>query len=604
MNYMAQNEEKSRERPFIRGAVAIESMRDNGYKNAAYALAELIDNSIQARADHVQLMCFDTIIEGKRQVKRVEKIGIFDNGRGMSKETLHLALEFGGSQNREDKRGMGKFGMGLPNSSISQCKKVEVWTWQNGESPVYTYLDIEEMQNGELETIPYPQEKKIPKYILDLLPHKGIGNSGTFILWSDLDRLQWKTSGSIFTHSEHLVGRMYRNFIARQEVRITFKSYIEDPVEHQYKEQQSEVFRANDPLYLTRNTSLDELPGNFKGEVPFEEIPVKPVEIDLWGEKHFVEIRASKIKKEFINEVRKTGNYNSTLGHTPWGKHMAKNSGLSVMRAGRELEVRTDFFEKEFLNQKARFMGIQVEFGPALDKVFGVLNNKQAAVNFYAADADTDAVTNGFDDTEEYLKDLKENGDPKRYIYQVSKSVQDVIDSIKKDLKTLNVLVKDENARKGVQSSSEKLVNKKIKKKIEKGYGNPNPVTEKHAVEIEEKLEASDLPPETVKEILEKIKNNEINYKQEHVRVDDRVFFDASPYNGFTLLQLNINHPFYTRVLEKANDDQKEILELCLGAWAKMEADAVSQKSRDHYRRTREDWGRYLHDFLLEDDEE
>jgi hypothetical protein len=35
-------------------------MRDNGYKNAAYAIAELMDNAIQTRATHVELLCGGT----------------------------------------------------------------------------------------------------------------------------------------------------------------------------------------------------------------------------------------------------------------------------------------------------------------------------------------------------------------------------------------------------------------------------------------------------------------------------------------------------------------------------------------------------------------
>ena len=37
-------------------ALAVEAMRDNGYKNAAYAAAELIDNSLQAGATAVELL--------------------------------------------------------------------------------------------------------------------------------------------------------------------------------------------------------------------------------------------------------------------------------------------------------------------------------------------------------------------------------------------------------------------------------------------------------------------------------------------------------------------------------------------------------------------
>ena len=37
--------------------LAVKAMRDNGYKNAAYAIAELIDNSIQHGATIVELLC-------------------------------------------------------------------------------------------------------------------------------------------------------------------------------------------------------------------------------------------------------------------------------------------------------------------------------------------------------------------------------------------------------------------------------------------------------------------------------------------------------------------------------------------------------------------
>ena len=37
--------------------LAVQAMRDNGYKNAAYAIAKLINNSIQAGATQVKLLC-------------------------------------------------------------------------------------------------------------------------------------------------------------------------------------------------------------------------------------------------------------------------------------------------------------------------------------------------------------------------------------------------------------------------------------------------------------------------------------------------------------------------------------------------------------------
>jgi sensor histidine kinase regulating citrate/malate metabolism len=128
--------------------LAVQAMRDNGYKNAAYAIAELMDNAIQAGASQVELLCGERKqqVEGRKR-SRIEQIAVLDNGRGMDANVLRLALQFGnGTHLDEDKHtGIGRFGMGLPSSSISQCQRVDVWSWQNGlENILHTYLDLPE----------------------------------------------------------------------------------------------------------------------------------------------------------------------------------------------------------------------------------------------------------------------------------------------------------------------------------------------------------------------------------------------------------------------------------------------------------------------------
>ena len=46
--------------------LAIQAMRDNGYKNTAYAIAELIDNSIDGAGIIVQLVCGEEEVDGNR----------------------------------------------------------------------------------------------------------------------------------------------------------------------------------------------------------------------------------------------------------------------------------------------------------------------------------------------------------------------------------------------------------------------------------------------------------------------------------------------------------------------------------------------------------
>ena len=76
--------------------LAVKAMRDSGYKNTAYALAELIDNSVQAHATSVEVICIEEYRQvNERTRRRVRAIGILDNGEGMTPETLRLALQFG-----------------------------------------------------------------------------------------------------------------------------------------------------------------------------------------------------------------------------------------------------------------------------------------------------------------------------------------------------------------------------------------------------------------------------------------------------------------------------------------------------------------------------
>ena len=254
-------------RPFISGKIAIDSMRDNGFLSAAHALAELIDNSIQAKADRVELITFEHRSTGARAVKRIKKIGILDNGSGMDADTLHLALEFGASVNRQKTKGIGKFGMGLPNSSISQCKRVDVWSWTVANQYLHTYLDIDEIKKGNLDMIPVPKEEDLPADIKGALGET-MTPSGTLVVWSKIDRCQWKTGRSIYRHTQDIVGRMYRNFLKEGAVSIRFKSA--EMTDSLYIVDEEIPFSANDPMYLMKKTSLPPLPDSFKGESMFE----------------------------------------------------------------------------------------------------------------------------------------------------------------------------------------------------------------------------------------------------------------------------------------------------------------------------------------------
>ena len=199
--------------------LAISSMRSSGYRDSAYALAELIDNSIQAGLDvnestNVEVICIDKVemIAGRRR-QRMDQVAVYDNACGMPADVLRIALQFGNGSHKTtaNQNGIGKFGMGLPNASISQCCRVDVWSWQNGEC-FHSYLDVDEISNGNLREVPEPQPSAVPAFWQKLIRDR-ISAHGTLVVWSRLDRIRWKTSGAFLRNTEFLIGRIYRYFL-------------------------------------------------------------------------------------------------------------------------------------------------------------------------------------------------------------------------------------------------------------------------------------------------------------------------------------------------------------------------------------------------------
>src|SRR5438105_73070 len=102
-------------------ATFIDAIRDAGYRGPTAALAELVDNAFEANATTVRI----DIAEGTSE----PIVTVVDDGCGMKPSILPLALQFGGSTRFGSRRGLGRYGMGLPAGSISQARRVDVFTW-------------------------------------------------------------------------------------------------------------------------------------------------------------------------------------------------------------------------------------------------------------------------------------------------------------------------------------------------------------------------------------------------------------------------------------------------------------------------------------------
>ncbi|PUA27737.1 MAG: ATP-binding protein [Cellvibrio sp. 79] len=160
------------------------SMRDLGY-SLETAIADLIDNSISANADKIDIICD---ISGKNPV-----VVILDNGRGMTHSELLSAMRHGtiNPQQKRSSKDLGRFGLGLKTASFSQCRSLTVVSAKD------SLINGAEWNLDRID--------KADDWILSILDQKDINSlpyverltkQGTAVIWRELDRLFEDESGS------------------------------------------------------------------------------------------------------------------------------------------------------------------------------------------------------------------------------------------------------------------------------------------------------------------------------------------------------------------------------------------------------------------------
>ncbi len=536
----------------------------------------------------------------------IHQIATLDNGCGMDADVLKIALQFGnGTHLKSDQQtGMGRFGMGLPSASISQCTRVEVWSWQNGiNSALYTFLDVDLIRQGQQSIIPEPTLKPIPQ----IWQQAGstFEEHGTLIIWSNLDRLMWRTARSIIDNSEFLVGRMYRRFLAENRVTINLVAFDMD---NPSSTREVKPALPNDPGYLMPNTST---PAPFNHEPMFtrwaEDYFQYDYIIKIGEEEHVVTTRFS-ISKESARQGANPG----TLKH---GQHAGKNIGVSIVRAGRELDL--DQAWTINYDPTERWWGIEIEFPPALDELFGVTNNKQAARNFSEyRQIDFDTLLSGT--TIAQIKaEMKEDNDPREQLIELLHRIQVTISEMRKWLKQQTRGTRTEQQRYS-NTSPESIATSATRERQEEGHQGASdrdetlPPQQRQAA-IEKSLIDEGVTATAAKHLAATTVSDGLKYVFAEADLETQAFFSVKPRGGAIVITLNTNHPAYEHLVEVVEgtaeiSDPKQLqdrlnraadgLKLLLSAWARYEDEQPDGKPRSQAADARSDWGRIARNFL------
>jgi len=331
----------------------IQATRDSGYKGTASAISELVDNSIQAGATRIELSVATTTSSDEE--KAVE-VSVLDNGSGMDPFTLGQALRFGGSTRFGDRSGLGRYGMGLPNASLSQARRLTVYTWQSSSAQghgharsrrepapqrVYmSYLDVDDIVRCEMDEVPRPEIVKNP-------PAVCTGLSGTLVMWTQCDRLDNRRVSTIVRKLEAELGRRFRHFLWKG-LRITINGDAVIPF---------------DPLYL--HTEAEISGAHLFGEELRYEVgadPDGPRTIG-WVRVQFSELPVHLWHKFPNDEKRRIG--------------VSKGAGVSIVRAGREVDYGWFFMGSKHRENYDDWWRCEIQFDPVLDEAFGITHTKQ-----------------------------------------------------------------------------------------------------------------------------------------------------------------------------------------------------------------------------------
>jgi hypothetical protein len=384
--------------PLFSGKQAVESQRRSGYKDSARAAREIVDNAIEAGAKNISIV-FERAGEGARakSARRdgVSSVAFIDDGPGMRPNMIRAALTWGGGTHFKRPGRIGRFGFGLPNSSINQTRRLEVYS-KTPDAPTWSmgFLDINDgsiPEYGLITIAPPKAGVSLPAFVQAHLDRMGVVlTSGTVVVWVKPDRLTYRTANQLAQHMLEDFGVAYRYLL--DEFALVVDS--------------REVTKV-DPLFLMKDAMFHRGPDDGGATCSFEKtLAVKYYRDESTGGQHLDLLTT----KDALAQARRekgavVGTMHVRVARFPYGfaigaernvqgvtlddsskKRFAirkPRRGMCFVRGGREIDTVNVFPSDRSLGDwpllqgYAYHWGAELSFDPQLDEAFGIGNDKQ-----------------------------------------------------------------------------------------------------------------------------------------------------------------------------------------------------------------------------------
>lgn len=344
---------------------------------------------------------------------------------------------------------------------------------------------------------------------------------------------------------------------------------------------------------------------------PWGETGEQPFDIEVNGETHRVTVRLSYATNATLPE------HGGDRGHEPYGKHAAKNVGVSLMRARRELDLDTSWVNNDL---RERWWGAEIDFPPALDEVFGVTNNKQAAnhfsdlASFYQSDERAEA------EWMELRDEWREEGDPRLQLIDIANYLQTQLTQIRNALRQQTAGRRGPGRKRHEEPGVEDRATQKFKERAESGHeteedkGEVDPDTKR--TEVEKNLGSKGYSEYAAREIAEAVADRDRKVIFVQQSSDSTAFFHLEFLAGVTEVVFNTNHPAYEQLVEALDPEildesidglririqgASDTLKMLLCAWARYEMEEKAGARRDRVADMRREWGKMAKLFLSDE---
>ncbi len=563
--------------------LGLTALRQAGYRSTATAVAELVDNAIEAEAEKIDIIAISKkVLISKRTSNQVQKIAVLDNGYGMTPDILQNCLSLGWGTRLETREGLGRFGFGLKGASISQARRVEVYSWVKPKEIYVAYLDLDEIHGENMQELNPIAKSKLPRVIKEAFGGD-LGGSGTLVVWDDLDQMDLKRVETLITRMNKELCRIYRHFLDDCDQYGNKRHINTHKLQLDTNECETIPLQANDPLYqLTPNNLLG-------------------YELESTNEQHGESFSINIPYHNGFHESMSKVVFNFTIakpsiqnlgGNSEVGKHYGNNTGISFVRAGREI----DFGAFGFLDAsdpRHRWWGAEVRFEPVLDELFGVTNNKQ----------EIRAVKKLDPDIMDILVDESEHGDYKAFLLvQLNKILSDHIGEMMKIIK---------GRREGLRSRKTSVgtlidkVNEDVSKDMSPTESDQLSKDKTEGEKVDERIrllleDDSSLTQEEAADEAEKTIEYRVDITTSEWPGD--LFLDRRPVANASVGVINRNTQFYEKFWKylEDHDDKKgyEALEVLMMALIRSEDELAVQYDKKMFERFRQRWGNWVEQLI------